>query len=62
MKRLKICYRDRYISADRTEARDYPRILYAVSTWKDGGLLYCRINEFDYMAIELDMIDSIDEA
>ena len=62
MKRLKICYRDRYISADRTEARDYPRMLYAYSTWRDGGLLYCRINEFDIRTIEIYLIDSIEEA
>lgn len=62
MKRVKISYRDRYISADRTEARDYPRTLYAISTWKSGGLLYCKINEFDYRTVEIDMIDSIKEA
>ena len=44
MKRIKICYRERYISADRTEARDYPRVLFADYTWTDGGLTYCKIN------------------
>ena len=60
MKRIKICYRDRYISSDKTEARDFPRVLFADYTWTDGGLTYCKINQFDYRTIETYLIDSIE--
>ena len=61
MRRLKITYRDRYISSDRTEARDYPRTLYARYTWTVGGIVYCRLNDFDTRAVCADLIDSIEE-
>lgn len=61
MKRLKINYRDRYISSDRTEARDYPRTIYALYTWRVSGLLYCQVDRFNVRVICTDLIDSIEE-
>ena len=60
-KRLKIKYRDRVVSADRTECRDYNRTIWAYSAWQVGGLLYCRVNQFEVKALEIDLIDAIEE-
>lgn len=60
-RRLKIEYRDRQVSADRTECRDYNRMIWAHSAWQVGGLLYCRINQFEVKALEIDLIDTIEE-
>lgn len=61
MKRIKVLYHDLIISADKTEARVYPRQLFARSCWDVSGLRYFRINEFDYKAIAIDCIDKMEE-
>ena len=60
-RRLKIEYRDRQVSADRTECRDYPRTMWVWCAWQVGGLLYCRVNEFEVKALSMDLIDAIKE-
>lgn len=61
MKRIKVLYHDLIISADKTEARVYPRQLFANSYWDVLSLRYFKINDFDYKAIAINCIDSMEE-
>lgn len=59
MKRIKVVYRERHF-IDNYTCRVFTRTLYADSMFQQGGLIYFKLNEFNYKTIENDLIDSIE--